>query len=131
MDPTNKGFDIRAFRIKQAAKREKDNRKGAGCSGLGQFNSDDTFGVKMENMALDKQIVIDSERLMQNMNDQEAIKRDEEEAMQKRTNFSFGGQSVRDRIKKRKSNAKIGNEVTKLERIIMSKKKEGEEENDD
>jgi len=51
--------------------------------------------------------------------------------MQKRTNFSFGGQSVRDRIKKRKSNAKIGNEVTKLERIIMSKKKEGVEENDE
>jgi len=38
---------------------------------------------------------------------------------------------VRDRIKKRKSNAKIGNEVTKLERIIRSKRKEGEDEEEE
>lgn len=34
---------------------------------------------------------------------------------------------MRDRIKKRKMNSKIGNEVQKLERIIMKKKGEGAE----
>ena len=85
MDPSNKGFDVRAFRIKQAAKREKDLKRagggGGGGSGLGQFSSDDTFGVKMEKMAsLDKEMVIDSEKIKEKMNDEEAIRREEEEA---------------------------------------------------
>ncbi|TNV77159.1 hypothetical protein FGO68_gene16977 [Halteria grandinella] len=78
---------------------------------------------------------IDSEKLIENFNDEGMAKRDEEEAQQKRTTFSFGGQSVKDRIKKRKMNSKLGNEVQKLERIIKLKKgvqsDEGEGDDDE
>ncbi len=129
----SKGFDIRAFRIKQAQIREREERsKAAKKGGLGQFTNDDNFGVKMPSMNLDKaeDLVIDQEKIISNLNDEEFIRRDEEQALTKRTTFAFGGESVRDRIKKRKMNAKIGNEVQKLERIIKTKKGEVNHEED-
>ena len=50
--------------------------------------------------------------------------------MQKRTQFSFGGQSVKDRIQKRKQNSKLGNEFQKLEKIIKTKKGEVDDESE-
>ena len=84
----------------------------------------------MPSMSLDKadKLVIDSEQVIAKFNDEELIKKDEEEAMTKRTQFAFGGENVRDRIKKRKMNAKIGNEVQKLEKII---RKKGAEKSDE
>jgi hypothetical protein len=56
-DPMSKGFDIRAFRIKQAHLREREEKaakKAGGGGGLGQFLSDDNFGVSMPTMDLGK-----------------------------------------------------------------------------
>jgi hypothetical protein len=56
-DPMSKGFDIRAFRIKQAHLREREEKaakRGGGGGGFGQFLSDDNFGVSMPTMDLGK-----------------------------------------------------------------------------
>ena len=86
--------------------------------------SDDNFGVSMPTMDLGKAegLVIDQDKVIAHLQDEEFIRKDDEQALQKRTSFSFGGESVRDRIKKRKMNSKIGSEVHKLEKIIMQKK---------
>ena len=77
----------------------------------------------MQTMNFEKdELVIEAEEVIKNFNNEELIRQDEEFANTKRTNFAFGGQSVRDRIKKRKMNSKIGNEVSRLEKIIMAKK---------
>ncbi len=128
VDPMSKGFDIRAFRIKQAHLREREEKtkmvQAKKGGGLGQFLSDDTLGVSLPTMDLGKAegLVIDQEKMIANLQDEDFIRREDEQAQQKRTTFSFGGESVRDRIKKRKMNAKIGSEVHKLEKIIMQKK---------
>ena len=80
----SKGFDIRAFRIKHAQMREKEElvkiaqaKKGGG---LGKFTSDDTFGVAMPTMNLDKAegLVIDQEKMLANLQDEDFIRREDE-----------------------------------------------------
>jgi hypothetical protein len=84
-DPMSKGFDIRAFRIKQAHIREREEKskmaqakKGGG--GLGQFVSDDNFGVSMPTMDLGKAegLVIDQEKVIAHLQDEEFIRREDE-----------------------------------------------------
>lgn len=83
-DPMSKGFDIRAFRIKQAHLREREEKtaKRAGGGGLGQFLSDDNFGVSMPTMDLGKAegLVIDQDKVRAHMQDEEFIRREEEQA---------------------------------------------------
>lgn len=62
----SKGFDIRSFRIKQAAQREAQKGKKAGA-GLATFNEDDDFGVSMPTMGFSKkaaEMQIDSEKVI-------------------------------------------------------------------
>ena len=124
IDPMSKGFDIRAFRLKQAAQRvQTESKAQAGAIGLGRYREEDDFGVAVPTMKFDKgeAMNIDAEKVLENFNDEDMIKKDEEEAAKARTSFAFGGQSVRDRIKKRKMNSRIGSEVHKLEKMIRAK----------
>lgn len=86
-DPMSKGFDIRAFRIKQAHLREREEKtkmaqakKGGG--GLGQFLSDDNFGVSMPTMDLGKAegLVIDQDKVIAHLQDEDFIRREDEQA---------------------------------------------------
>ena len=87
-DPMSKGFDIRAFRIKQAHLREREEKAkkkgggGGGGGGLGQFFSDDNFGVSMPTMDLGKAdgLVIDQDKVRAHMQDEEFIRREDEQA---------------------------------------------------
>ena len=129
----SKGFDIRAFRLRQAAQRDRHQKLYKGKEGgLGQFKEEDDFGVSMPTMSLERgeQLQIDHEQVIRDFNNEELIKKDEEISMQKRTQFSFGGQSVKDRIQKRKQNSKLGNEFQKLEKIIKTKKGEVDDESE-
>jgi hypothetical protein len=85
-DPMSKGFDIRAFRIKQAHLREREEKtkmaqakKGGG--GLGQFLSDDNFGVSMPTMDLGKAegLVIDQDKVIAHLQDEDFIRREDEQ----------------------------------------------------
>ncbi len=103
-----------------------------GSKGLGLYSEDDDFGVKMQTMSFAKdELVIEADKVIENFNNEELIRKDEEFAQVKRTNFAFGGLTVRDRIKKRKMNSKLGNEVSKLEKIILSKKGHDNDESGD
>ena len=113
-DPASKGFDIRAFRMKQAQTR------GKGGTGLGDFK-EESFGIVMPDMRMDKEMKIEGDEVIKQFNDEEAKKRDDEWADQKRTTFQFGGMNVKDRIRKRKMQSKIGNEAVKLERILSKR----------
>lgn len=83
-DPMSKGFDIRAFRIKQAHLREREEKaiKRGGGGGLGQFLSDDNFGVSMPTMDLGKAegLLIDQDKVRAHMQDEEFIRREDEQA---------------------------------------------------
>eukprot|EP00347_Sterkiella_histriomuscorum_P015077 403358402 len=139
-DPTTKGFDIRQFRMKQAAQREQEDqkRKQKGVKGLGQFNTkeaDEGFGISMMNMQFSKakEIVIDSQKVIQNFQDEEAIRQDEEYMQDtSRKNFAFGGINVKDRILKRKQQ-RLANQANKIDEIIEKKKNkvEGQESEED
>ena len=52
--------------------------------GLGKFRDEDDFGIKMPSMGFDKgqDLYIDSAKVIQNFNDEEMIRKDEEEAQQ-------------------------------------------------
>eukprot|EP00347_Sterkiella_histriomuscorum_P003208 403365178 len=139
-DPTTKGFDIRQFRMKQAAQREQEDqkRKQKGVKGLGQFNTkeaDEGFGISMMNMQFSKakEIVIDSQKVIENFQDEEAIRQDEEYMQDtSRKNFAFGGINVKDRILKRKQQ-RLANQANKIDEIIEKKKNkvEGQESEED
>ncbi len=79
-DPMSKGFDIRAFRIKQAAIREREaaqQSKGVkpGSKGFGSYAEDDDFGVKMQTMNFAKdELVIEAEQVIKNFNNEELIR---------------------------------------------------------
>ncbi|CDW91712.1 UNKNOWN [Stylonychia lemnae] len=136
-DPSSKGFDIRQFRLKQAAMRQEQESKNKNVKGLGQFDKskgDDGFGISMMNMELSKadKMVIDSNKVIEQFNDEDAIKQDEEFMQdQKRKSFAFGGQNVRDRIQKRKQQ-RFNNQVTKIEKLISKRKlrEDGQEVSD-
>jgi len=114
---------------------ERNQRERKQKGGLGDFD-EESYGIAMQDMEVQnekaKHLMEEEEALgeqvIQDFKNEELIKKDEDWANEKRKVFSFGGESVRNRMKRRRDQKRLTKEVNKIDRMMEQKRAPPKEE---